>query len=309
MQESEKNNILTNLLGPGWKNGKETLYRCPKCNHSKKKLSVNIHKDVFKCWVCDYSGKSISKLIRTYGPHMMKEWGSLHAPDLTGSFDIEVAFNPPEIKLPELELPESYQILKKQPLHRKALKYLQSRDINYIDAIRWKIGYCNTGPFAERVIIPSFDKEGKLNYFVARSVSKKSWPKYKNPAATKDIIFNEYMINWKKPVTLVEGVFDSMKTPNSIPILGSTLKENSKLINTLNKKRPKIILALDADAYEKSLKIYKLLSEIDLNVKFLKMTNKRDLGDMKRSEVKNLMNTVTDINSDNYLLYEINKIK
>ena len=77
----------------------------------------------------------------------------------------------------------------------------------------------------------------------------------------------------------------------------------------LNKKRPKIILALDADAYEKSLKIYKLLSEIDLNVKFLKMTNKRDLGDMKRSEVKNLMNTVTDINSDNYLLYEINKIK
>lgn len=307
--ETEKNSILTTLLGTGWQNGKETLYKCPKCKHHKKKLSVNIEKNVFKCWVCDYSGKNISKLVKLVNPEFLVQWGVFDGPDLTSSFDIHAAFDDVLPAQNKLELPDSYQILKRDKSCSKPLRYLWSRGLSFLDALRWKIGYCNSGEFSGRVVIPSFDRTGELNYFVARSITKKLWPKYKNPIGNKDIVFNEYMINWKEPVVLVEGVFDSIKTHNSIPILGSTLKENSRLINTLNKERPKVILALDADAYDKSLKIYKLLSEIDLDVKFLKMGDKRDLGDMKRNEVKNLMNTVTDINSDNYLLYEINKIK
>ena len=58
----QKQEILNAVLGyPSLKN-KEALYHCPKCNHHKKKLSVNLSKGVFKCWACEFSGKNFSEL-------------------------------------------------------------------------------------------------------------------------------------------------------------------------------------------------------------------------------------------------------
>ncbi len=36
------------------------------------------------------------------------------------------------------------------------------------DIIKYNIGFCNEGPYGGRVIIPSYDDNGKLNYFIAR---------------------------------------------------------------------------------------------------------------------------------------------
>ena len=67
----------------------------------------------------------------------------------------------------------------------------------------------------------SYDKEGELNYYIARSWDLKSRAKYKNPEAEKDkIIFNESLIDWNKDIYLVEGVFDSFFLDNSVAMLG-----------------------------------------------------------------------------------------
>ena len=307
---ADKVRILNTVLGRGFENGSETLYSCPKCGHRKKKLSVNIDKNVFKCWVCDYSGKDITNLISFYGKTYLQEWTSLHRPDLSASVDIVDLFQPKQSSMvPALELPESFQLISNPDFkYRNPITYLKSRGISSLDILKWRIGFCPTGPYANRVIIPSFSSKGKLNYFVARSVDKKTWPKYKNPSVSNDVIFNEIMINWNQPVTLVEGVFDAMKTKNSIPLLGSTLRLDSVLVEKLSKTKAEIIIALDSDAYDKSLKIYKLLSQYGLRTSLVNIRGKRDLGDMGKQEVKELFNTATDINQDNYLLYEINKI-
>ena len=44
---SEKREILRNALGRHWNSGGEMLFRCPKCQHDKLKMSVNIEKNAF----------------------------------------------------------------------------------------------------------------------------------------------------------------------------------------------------------------------------------------------------------------------
>ena len=78
MSDGKKRSILRSTLGYCYQSGNELLFACPKCNHHKNKLSVNIERDVFKCWVCEYSGRSIYRLIRRYGSYeQRKEWGQL----------------------------------------------------------------------------------------------------------------------------------------------------------------------------------------------------------------------------------------
>ena len=78
MSEKQKLAIISGVVGRGYKVGGEHLFYCPKCNHHKKKLSINIEKDKFKCWVCNYRGNSIRKLIRSHGNYVnLREWNKL----------------------------------------------------------------------------------------------------------------------------------------------------------------------------------------------------------------------------------------
>ena len=54
------------------------------------------------------------------------------------------------------------------------------------------------------IIIPTYDVDGRLNYFTARSVLKKMpYVKYRNPQVSRDIIPNEHMINWNVPISFM----------------------------------------------------------------------------------------------------------
>jgi DNA primase len=171
----------------------------------------------------------------------------------------------------------------------------------------WKLGFAFSDEYNKRVIVPSFDCKGNLNYFVGRAYDDSCWPRYKNPNCSKDIIFNDLLIDWSKPITLVEGVFDAMKAHNAIALLGSTLRENSKLFKKIIKYKPKVFVALDKDAYAKSLKLCKSLTKYDIETNII-ILGDDDIADMSSEEVENLYNTASVIDSDNYLLYEISKI-
>jgi DNA primase len=138
------------------------------------------------------------------------------------------------------------------------------------------------GDFAYRIIVPSYNAEGQLNYFVARSWTNKKM-KYKNPTAQKDeIIFNEGLIDWNKDIFLVEGVFDSFFLENPIVMLG---KKMSRLLfeNLYNRANGNIIVCCDGDAWEDGLKIYHELNGGRLynKVKIVKLPRDKDICDLK----------------------------
>lgn len=292
--------------------GSEQLHYCPKCDSRKKKLSINLQKNVFKCWVCGFSGKSIAFLLKKYGSKSDHQaWLESSGIDLSEEgLDIESMFLGSTEEVQEiLQLPKEYipLIPNKTKRAKRGYAYLRSRGLSDHDMVKWKIGFCPDGEFKDRVVIPSFDAEGQLNYFVSRATYQ-TGIRYKNPKTSKDIIFNELMIDWSKSIVLVEGVFDSFKMNNSVPILGSSFANQKNLLNKIISAGSDVYIALDADAYEKSLKIYKTLSNYGVKTKIVVLNGNKDIGDMPRDKVKELYNTATDINSDNYLLYEIMKI-
>jgi len=121
---------------------------------------------------------------------------------------------------------------------------------------KFGIGFCDKGDHAGRIVIPSYNTKGELNYYIARSWNPMSRAKYKNPEAEKDkIIFWENLIDWNKDIYLVEGAFDGLFVDNPIPMLGKHMSE--LLFETIYKKaKADIIICLDADAWENAVKLY-----------------------------------------------------
>ena len=306
----EKIKILESFLGAPYKIKEEFLFRCPKCDHHKKKLSVNIAKDVFKCWICDYSGKTIKTLIKRFAKSEdYSRWAELSGEIEIRDFDL--LFSPKEEKKREqLNLPDSFISLTNRSLPasaKLAIEYLAQRGIDKGKIKKHKIGYCPSGRYRDRVIIPSFDSEGFLNYFVSRAY-KGSGAKYINPPTTKDVIFGELNIDWTRDIVIVEGVFDSIEVENSIPILGSTVRENSLLFKRIVESGVGVYVALDPDAALKSYAITKLFDSYGVRVKQVKLTGDSDISELGSEGFKLLKNQSNFLDKNDYLLYKISTL-
>jgi len=287
--QGKKLKLLKSVLGSNYKSGEEVLFFCPKCKHHKKKLSVNIAADKFKCWVCDYAGHSIRRIVRGYGDRRtLGEWDELtNHVDITSFEDLFQGES--EEAEQRIFLPEEFRSLtsKTLPLHASLVKrYLADRGLDRRDILHWKIGYCVSGQYEGRVIVPSFSSAGELNYFVARSYNN-HWKKYMNPPASRNIVFNDLMIDWNSDIILVEGVFDAIKAgSNAIPLLGSQLNERSKLFQAIVKHDPRVYLALDADAEKKSTNLIKKLLTYGVELYKVEVAPYSDVGEMSRDEFR-----------------------
>ena len=306
MSEGKKVAILRRVLGSFYLTGTERLFFCPKCNHHKHKLSVNIDKDVFKCWVCDYNGRSVRKLIRYAGTFKdLTDWSELTNEEtpvsLTDAFFAEEKEEEEQI----VDLPEEFFSLanKNKPISSfNAHGYLRNRGITKQDIIRWKIGFCDKGPFAGRIIIPSFGLSGRPNYFVARSYTN-DWKKYLNPPAKRDVVFNHLFVDFDADIILVEGVFDAIIAgPNSIPLLGSTLREKSKLFQEIVRKDTTVYIALDPDAEKKTMYLIKKLLDYGIEIHKIDITPFEDVAEMSKKEFQKRKIQSVIMDSDNYLL-------
>jgi hypothetical protein len=148
----------------------------------------------------------------------------------------------------------------------------------------WKIGYCPEGRYGGRIIVPSFNNSGNLNYFIARSYVGHRM-KYLNPPITKNVVFNELFVDWDEAVILVEGLFDAIVAgQNAIPILGSTLREESKLFQGIVLNDSPVYLALDEDARKKQEQIVKLFFRYDVDVRVIDTSNIDDVGSMSKDQ-------------------------
>ena len=280
--------ILNDVLGPGtsMKNDEQAHY-CPFCHHHKKKMQINIQTQQWHCWVCDAKGKRINRLLRRLhvDSHKLRKLYEIYGDDYV------VYSNNTEDEKVELRLPSEFQSLLIEPkginpLFGKVKEYARKRGISEGDIKRYNIGYCDSGHYANRIIIPSYDRDNRLNYFIARSVFDEEKFKYKNPPVSKNVIMFENQINWNEPITLVEGVFDAMAVKrNAIPLLGKFVPKT--LNDSIYEKQVKSInILLDEDAQDQALKYTMQFQNQGINTKNIKPTDK-DASEMGFTEVNN----------------------
>jgi DNA primase len=156
--------------------------------------------------------------------------------------------------------------------------------------MKYNIGYCTSGDYSKMIIIPSYDSEGKLNYFTGRSFEKESRIKYKNPSISRDIIPFELFINWDLPFILCEGPFDAITIKrNAIPLLGKNIQSNlMKKIVMSNVE--KIYIALDKDAQKQALSFCEQLMNEGKEVYLVDMLDK----DPSEMGFNNFINTISE---------------
>jgi DNA primase len=283
--------ILHEILGDSklhYESKGQISYNCVECDEGRNKgnLEVNYFEHVWKCWSCsDENGThgTLGKLIDRYGTKKQKKVYNLLRPE---------EHKPKEKQKNKLRLPEGFTLFKDSslvyPVRRQAYNYLKNRGISDDIIEKYNIGFCDSGSFSGRIIIPSYNSKDELNYFIARSWVPNSRAKYKNPEASKDeIIFFESTINWNEDIHLCEGAFDAIFLPNSIAMLGKHMSE--LLLNTLYEKaNGNIIICLDSDAFQDAIKLYHNLNGGRLygKVKIIKLTGDADVADL-RGDISN----------------------
>jgi DNA primase len=267
----ELTSLLEKVLGSSYqmKNG-ENAFHCPFCNHHKKKLQVNLDTQKWHCWVCNKGGHKVSILLRKVNAsrQIIKEALKLLDEYVSYSKDKE------EVTEYQVSLPNFYKplwIKSNDPLYRNALSYLQKRGIGSKEILRYSIGYCDGGEYRDRIIIPSYDADGKLNYFMARDMFPDSNFKYKNPPMSKDTVGFELFINWNEPIVLCEGIFDAISVRrNAIPLFGK-FPSKTLVKRLIEKKVKKIYVALDEDAKQDAVKLTKFLMDYGIEAYLLEL--------------------------------------
>jgi len=285
--------IFESFLGEskrGINENSQCQFDCPECDDGKFNLECNFKKGIFKCWSCQDNSGKLSTLIKRYGDQTIFEEYKKEIDNIRTSrlYILDKNENLEDLSVGEnlFELPTCCQKVNvKNYKHKKACEYLfEERGLT--DEIIKKYNIyctqfdCNDWKMRFRIIIPSYDRFNQLNYWVGRLYKENNYQtKYLNPDKNKkDIIFNEYLINWDGDIRLLEGTFDHIVVPNSIPILGKELDKTFYLFHQLMEKANSITLLGDGEAFNDWLKIYKNLNcnKLKGKIKIVNYNSKED---------------------------------
>ena len=244
----------------------QAMYHCPFCGEMKKvpKLEICLEGVDFQswhCWICNSRGTTLKSLFfklktsKKYIEELFSIIGHTYK-ERRETIKEEFHILPTEFK-PLSKDSESFSF-------GHAWYYLSKRGVTRNDVLRYNIGYCEHGEYSERILVPSYDKDGNLNFFSARDYTDKSRFKYMLSPWSKDIIGFEVFIDWKEPtgITLVEGCFDAFAVrKNVIPLFGTTMSFSLKLAMVKNGVR-RVNIVLDNDAWKKAIDIYDRIEDI-----------------------------------------------
>lgn len=295
---SERLELLSRALGSAAidRDGVNIAFTCPACckNPEKKKLMLHIENEKYHCWVCDLKGRSVSKLLRKYASSYYNEWVSKFTKERRNVFLDDEVKHEEKIELPVcMSIDRLSEI--NDPDARAIISYLEGRNVSIDKSYRYRLCGGTRGSMRRRVVFPSFDEDGNLNYWTARSIESSSH-KYLNPKVErKNIIFNEIDINWASELTLVEGPFDFLNAGNNAtPLLGSFLARDSLLFKRIVENLTPIVLALDSDMRKKSHEIAKTLYGHGIKVRIAELGENKDVGEMTEKEFSDIVSNAQE---------------
>jgi len=297
---------IENVLGKSQKRARDNYaFHCPFCNHRKPKLEINMvtneeGKNFWECWVCKSRGQSIYSLVKQL------KLPKSEAQEVLKYVKKGIKY---EYKNDDVvELPKEFQSLvtasNTSIIANKIRKYLNERGLSHNDFIKYNIGYTTTGDYGGRIIIPSYSESNRLNYFVGRTYEG-AYFKYKNPEASKDIVFFENLINWDQPIILCEGAFDAMSIRrNAVPILGKSLSP-ALWKRILTGKLTDIYIALDTDAQVQALEIAEKLIAAGFRVFLIELSGK-DPSEMGFKQFTELVQNAAELDFTKIMMQKLN---
>ncbi len=187
----------------------------------------------------------------------------------------------------KISLPESYTALvncRDSFVGKRAYTYLLGRGLTELDILRHKIGICTTGDYAGRIIFPSFDAEGNLNFYTGRAYNGHYLNAVVPHGYKNSIILNEINIDWSLPLVITEGFVDVFKSiPNTVPLFNSFLHDESLLFEKVVERAVEVVLGFDQDAWKKQDGLCKKFAGYDVPVSTLTLTED-DLGAQTKEE-------------------------
>lgn len=313
--------ILVSFLGEskqgGYTEGCSSYeFNCPACaeekgvdSDGKHNLAVNISISapglVYHCWRCGETNGmkgSLATLIKRYGgKQALKEYMDvLSEMKETGLYDPTI-FSGSTFTVKEdvfVQLPKTFRKIDLSTLKSGNLaKYLQKRKITQDIINKYHIGFTtwDEKKYQDkcRIIFPSYDSNGLLNYWVGRDYTGyENKRKYNNCLADKkNVVCFEDKIEWDADIYLTEGTFDAIRIPlNGVPMLGKSLDEEYELYRKLyDKSNANIIVAIDADTNISEVKrIYKVLDRGRLKgrIRYIRPESGKDFGEIYETEGK-----------------------
>jgi DNA primase len=284
---------LTSLLNKTFKEsgrlrkGNNLQYHCPFCHHHKMKMEVCLDDPHnWHCWVCNAKGRGIYWLFKRMNVtsdilDKVRDNDRYigHKPNLS-EFDSKIL----SLKTGEVEK-EKTEILNLMPEfkslaendgsfeYKHAINYAKKRKLSFCDIIKYNIGYCAKGPFANRLVFPSYDKDNNLNFYSCRSYYDDGY-KYKNSEFSKNIVGFENLVDFDFPIYLCEGALDAIALKrNAIPLFGKTMSRKLKQA-IVESNCPEVNIVLDDDALQDSLKIAEYIHSIGRVAKIVKLKGK-----------------------------------
>ena len=305
--------LLESVLGKSKStSGNNVAFFSPFTSHYKPKLEIDINTDnngqnPWHCWISDKKGRSIYTLFKQLKLSQDKfdKLGKI----IERSKYRDNSSNTNQIE-EVIQLPEDYKplwIKRNTPDYKNAIYYLKKRGISIFDIIRYRIGYAESGPYSGKIIIPSYDATGQLNYFVSRAFYENDPYKHKNPQTSKDIIGFEMLINWNEPIILCEGAFDAITIKrNAIPLFGKQI--NPKLrIKIIEEGIKQIYICLDQDAIQNAKQISKMFMDEGIEVHLVKL-DKEDPNELGYKNITEKIQDTYKFSFEEMMTLEINSL-
>ena len=280
ISEQKLLNLLQKVLGTGKIVSKdEAMFMCPFSHHRKPKLAINLSTQRWQSWIdTNAKGRSI------YGLFKKMNVAPQYLTELSRIVKIPKSTQQTEEEQIKIHLPYEFTSLQydteKTRSSKAAFNYLRNRNIFSYDIERYNIGYCESGDYANRIIVPSYDCDNNLNYFIARDFSGTAYLRYKNPPVSKDVVVFENQIDFSEPLIFCEGVFDAMAIRrNAIPLLGKNIPSKLKT-KLVEHGVSEVCIVLDNDAFKNALQISQTLMSENIKVRLVKMGNEdaADIG-------------------------------
>lgn len=243
--------------------------RCDSARHGKVRLWVNPDRDSFHCWHCGWGLATLAPLM-VPGSSELREYLETRSNRADARQTIE--------ERPRCTtLPPGFVPFGRRPSPEAApyLTYLSGRGVTGGTVELYRMGYVDAGRLAGRVVVPSFDRFGMVNFWSARSIYPVAKiDTYRLPHATKDVISNEHMVDWTAPVYLVEGIFDEIAIgPQAISLYGKFMQPS--LATRLVRERPPMTyVCLDDDARAEAWDLTGELMAYDLPCAMIELDGK-----------------------------------
>lgn len=273
---------LESRLGKSTGRGDEKHFFCPFCidklgdESSKRKFGFNIDNGKCYCFRCQYGTSSLERFFRDLNNGALRfiELSIIRGETKPPSRDLAAAVsnilkteNVNNKDLKPVPLPAEYKDL--TLCHslsvRRGHEYLKTRGITPAQIAHYKIGYCPTGRYAQRLIFPVF-QNGKQVYFTSRYCGNHD-QKGLNPLNEDGSFRRECcLLNYDnavgaKMVLIVEGAFDMMAHASTVALMGKVMSDvQVSLVEDLAKHGlEEAVVVLDPDASKEADEIYKRL--------------------------------------------------